>query len=65
MQRILVDGIKVLFENDAASTSVLMRPDKAEPLFHVSAESTVEHTALSLLNTYEEKILNWRDMNET
>jgi len=64
MQRVLVDGIKILFENDAASTSVLMRPDKAEPLFHVSAESTVEQTAVSLLNTYEEKILSWRDMSE-
>ncbi len=65
MHRILVDGIKIIFENDAASTSVLMRPDKAEPLFHVSAESTVKDTALSLLNKYEEKILSWRDMNES
>ena len=65
MQRILVDGIKIIFENDAASTSVLMRPDKAEPLFHVSAESTVKETALSLLNKYEEKILSWRDLNES
>ena len=65
MQRILVDGIKIIIENDAASTSVLMRADKAEPLFHVSAESTVKETALSLLNKYEEKILNWRDLNES
>ena len=65
MHRILVDGIKIIFENDAASTSVLMRPDTAEPLFHVSAESTMKDTALSLLNTYEEKILNWRDLNES
>src|SRR5208283_3699950 len=65
MHRILVDGIKIIFEKDAASTSVLMRPDKAEPLFHVSAESTVKDTALSLLNKYEEKILSWRDMNES
>jgi len=65
MHRILVDGIKIIIENDAESTSVLMRPDKAEPLFHVSAESTVKDTALSLLNKYEEKILTWRDMNES
>jgi mannose-1-phosphate guanylyltransferase/phosphomannomutase len=65
MQRVLVDGIKIIFENDVASTSVLMRPDKAEPLFHVSAESTVKETALSLLNKYEEKILRWRDLNES
>ncbi len=65
MHRILVDGIKIIFENDAASTSVLMRPDKAEPLFHVTAESTVKDIALSLLNKYEEKILSWRDMNES
>lgn len=65
MHRILVDGIKIIFESDAASTSVLLRPDKSEPLFHVSAESTVKDTALSLLNKYEAKILNWRDMNES
>ncbi len=64
MQRILVDGIKIIIESDAASTSVLMWPDRAKPLFHVNAESTEKNIALSLLNTYEEKIVGWRDLNE-
>ncbi|HTR82621.1 MAG TPA: sugar phosphate nucleotidyltransferase [Bacteroidota bacterium] len=64
MQRVLVDGIKVFFDNDSASTSVLMWPDKAKPLFHINAESTAKETASSLLSLYETKILSWRDAGE-
>lgn len=61
MHRILVDGIKILFDSDASSTYVLMWPDKTKPLFHLNAESADKETASSLLKLYEGKILAWRD----
>lgn len=64
MHRVLIEGIKVFFDNEAPSTSVLMWPDRAKPLFHVHAESTVKETASLLLTRYEEKILSWRDATD-
>ena len=39
MHRVLVDGIKIFVDSDSPTTSVLMWPDKAKPLFHIQAES--------------------------
>ena len=61
MRRILVDGIKILFDIDSPSPYVLMWPDKTKPLFHLNAESADKETASSLLRLYESKILAWRD----
>jgi mannose-1-phosphate guanylyltransferase/phosphomannomutase len=64
MHRVLIDGIKVFFDKEAPSTSVLMWPDRAKPQFHVHAESTAKETASLLLAQYEEKILGWRDARD-
>lgn len=64
MHRVLIDGIKVFFDKEAPSTSVLIWPDRAKPLFHIHAESTAKETASSLLTRYEEKILSWRDARD-
>jgi len=61
MERTLVDGIKVFVDKNSPSTSVLMWPDKAKPLFHIHAESDRKETAAALLAQFEEKILGWRD----
>jgi len=65
MNRVLVDGIKIFVDKNSATTSVLMWPDKAKPLFHIHAESDRKETASELLNLYEEKILRWRDSNNS
>jgi mannose-1-phosphate guanylyltransferase/phosphomannomutase len=64
MHRVLIDGIKVFFDTEAPSTSVLMWPDRAKPLFHIHAESAIKETASLLLTRYEEKILSWRDATD-
>ncbi|MDE3057721.1 MAG: NTP transferase domain-containing protein [Bacteroidota bacterium] len=71
--RVLIDGVKVFYENDAssnrggtayASTSVLVWPDHTKPLFHIFSESDAEETAMLLASQYEEKIVSWRDIKE-
>lgn len=64
--RILVDGVKILYENQdmSESTSVLVWPDRARPLFHVYSESSAQETAVLLASQYEEQILSWRDAKE-
>jgi mannose-1-phosphate guanylyltransferase/phosphomannomutase len=62
--RLLIDGVKILYENDKSSTSVLVWPDPTRPLFHVYSESAAEETAALLAAQYEEQILSWRDAKE-
>lgn len=64
MNRILIDGIKLLFDKEAAATSVLLWPDRAKPLFHIHAESASKETASTLLGQYEEKMMRWRDARD-
>jgi phosphomannomutase len=64
MKRVLIDGIKIMFEANVQSTSVLMWPDRAKPLFHVYAESKAKDVANSLATQYEEKIVQWRDTSD-
>ncbi len=62
--RLLIDGVKILYENDESATSVLVWPDHTRPLFHVYSESAAEETAALLASQYEEQILSWRDAKE-
>jgi mannose-1-phosphate guanylyltransferase/phosphomannomutase len=60
-RRDLVDGVKVYFDNHPEWISALMIPDKERPLFHVSVEARTEEAASALAETYEQKIIHWRD----
>ncbi len=62
--RLLIDGVKILYENDESSTSVLVWPDRTRPLFHVNSESAAQETATLLAAQFEEHILSWRDAKE-
>lgn len=61
--RILIDGIKLVLDRQA-STSVLMLPDRAKPLFHLHAESAQKELADMLVSQFEEKIIEWRDIKD-
>lgn len=58
-RRDLIDGIKVYVGNPDGRTSVLLRPDPARPVFHVSAESFEKSVAEELSDKYITKIRSW------
>jgi mannose-1-phosphate guanylyltransferase/phosphomannomutase len=60
-QRDLVDGVKVHLDQNGATASVLLLPDKERPLFHINAEAMDKATADHLANQYERKVIQWRD----
>ncbi len=57
-QRLLVDGIKILFDD---RTSVLLLPSKEHPIFTVHAEASSPDRRDALLAEYQEKVVQWRD----
>ncbi len=57
--RELIDGIKVYVGNPDGRTTLLLRPDPARPIFHVSAESSEKSVAEELSDRYIRKIRSW------
>jgi mannose-1-phosphate guanylyltransferase/phosphomannomutase len=51
----LLDGIKI----HGKDSWVLILPDAVEPVFHVYAESPLEHSSKELVGRYEKKISEW------
>lgn len=58
-QRMLIDGVKVFID----SSSVLLVPDKEQPIFEVTAEAETADRAQQLKDTYAELVAQWRDGN--
>jgi mannose-1-phosphate guanylyltransferase/phosphomannomutase len=56
--RLLIDGIKILFARD---TWVLLVPSKEHEIFMVYAEATSQEEADRLASEYEERVVQWRD----
>ncbi len=61
LQRDLVDGVKVYFDQETGGISALLIPDKERPLFHISTEAHDLETAERLAMEYEKKVIKWRD----
>ncbi|NTV45081.1 MAG: NTP transferase domain-containing protein [Chlorobiales bacterium] len=55
-ERILIDGVKVMFDSD---TSLLLLPDRERDIFHVDAESKSKSRATKLVAEYEKKLTEW------
>ncbi len=56
--RVLIDGIKILFSRD---TWVLLVPSKEHEVFMVYAEAGTKEEANRLASEYEERVVQWRD----
>ncbi len=59
--RLLVDGIKISYDEPGRHTAILLIPDKEHPLFHINAEAPEVRRARELASEYEHKIVRWRD----
>ncbi len=57
--RDLIEGIKLYPSDLGAHTSILLSPDRARPMFHINAESSVVVVAERLANEYETLIQQW------
>ncbi len=55
-ERILIDGVKIVFDTD---TTLLLLPDRARDIFHIDAESKSKNYATKLVTEYEEKLNAW------
>jgi mannose-1-phosphate guanylyltransferase/phosphomannomutase len=60
-RRDLVDGVKIYFNGDGETSSVLLIPDKERPMFHIHAEAATQKTAENIASEYEKKVIRWRD----
>jgi mannose-1-phosphate guanylyltransferase/phosphomannomutase len=54
--RILVDGVKIVYDNE---TSLLLLPDRERDIFHINGESKSKAKATRLVSEYEKKIKGW------
>lgn len=54
-ERLIIDGVKVLFDD----AWVLVLPDRDKAFCHVLAEASHDRTAKKLVEQYKRKILNW------
>ena len=59
LPRQLIEGVKVFPKNTGTHTSVLLKPDRARPVFHINAESEDIAVAQRLANEYEVKVKEW------
>jgi len=55
-ERVLIDGVKVIYDDD---TSLLLLPDRARDIFHVDAESKSKSRATMLVAEFEQKLNAW------
>jgi len=55
-ERILIDGVKIVFDAD---TTLLLLPDRARDIFHIDAESKSKSSATKLVTEYEDKLNAW------
>jgi len=64
IQRELVDGVRLIFSQDAHQyKNLLILPDKEEAMFHLFAEATTQTEAQHVIEEYQKKMLRWREMN--
>jgi mannose-1-phosphate guanylyltransferase/phosphomannomutase len=59
MKRQLIEGIKIFPKNGETTTTVLLNPDRARPVFHIYAESDSIDIAEALAGEYEERVREW------
>ncbi len=60
--RELIDGVKINFsDTDSENICVLLIPDRERPIFHVTAETKSESSAIRLAEEYVNKVIEWRD----
>ena len=59
MRRDLIEGVKLHLDRSDPSTSVLLNPDRARPVFHINAESADPDVAQRLCNEYVSKVRVW------
>jgi mannose-1-phosphate guanylyltransferase/phosphomannomutase len=60
--RELVDGVRLLFDGtETGAVSVMLLPDKEQPLFHITAEGSTREAAMQLAEKYEQQVIRWRD----
>ncbi len=57
--RQLIEGIKLYPNGFDGTTSIMLNPDRARPVFHINAESESTTTAEKLCNEYELLINQW------
>ena len=60
-RRQLIEGVKIFPDSNGHSTSVLLNPDRARPLFHINAESADAAIAQQLCTEFEAKVKRWID----
>lgn len=61
-RRELVDGVRLLFDSSpTGAVSVMLLPDKEQPLFHITAEGATQESATHLAEQYEQQVIQWRD----
>lgn len=61
-RRELVDGIRITLNGiEKNAVSLMLLPDKEQPLFHIAAEATTQDAAATLADEYEQKIVRWRE----
>lgn len=61
-KRELVDGVRVTFDGTRTDgISVLLLPDKEQPIFHIMAEGYTQEGARALADEYEQHLIRWRD----
>ncbi len=60
-KREVVDGVKIYFDAQESYSSVLLLPDKEQPIFHITAEAKEKSIASKLAEEYEQKIIAWGD----
>ena len=59
MQRELIEGVKLVPAGYGDHASVLLKPDRARPVFHIYAESSDPGAAQRLSSEYEYKLNQW------
>ncbi len=61
LRRELIEGVKLLPAGYGDHASVLLKPDRSRPVFHVLSESSDLTAAQRLANEYEAKLKQWVD----